>query len=202
MERAMERSDKRDLEHREFRLVKDGEILMGELQELDSNNNQRLGRQMDAVNRALPAINAMAQAAGRTIDSESLSLALRKYQGQEQRVCLFNIIVALEWRPSAGYLQTLREAFTLASNLLFDVTDGYMAIGQVTIGGPELTECADIQIFASNRLSPRSSVNGLHDPEKYQPIRIGRGLWHKINKQKPKERSTFAWSHPKGYATI
>jgi len=191
-----------DLKQSGFRFVKGKDDLKAELHELDSNNTQRLGRQMDAINRALPAINAIAQATGPAINGEALGQAFRKYAGNKQRVCLFNIIVALEWRPSATYLQTLKDAFTLASSLLFDVTDGYMAIGEVTIGGPELMECADIQIFASNRLSPRSSVNGLNNAEKYQPIRIGRGLWHKINRKNPHERATFPWSHQKGYATL
>jgi hypothetical protein len=48
-------------------------------------------------------------------------------------------------------------------------------------------DCADIQIFASNRLFPRAVVNGLNDERKYQPIRLGRGLWNKIR------RRTTSW---------
>jgi hypothetical protein len=94
-------------------------------------------------------------------------------------LALFNVIVALEWTPDQAYRDMLKRAFEQASDLLYDVTDGYMAIGQVVVGGPELMDYADIQIFASNRFYPRTSVNGLTDLRKYQPIRLGRGLWDK-----------------------
>jgi hypothetical protein len=122
--------------------------------------------------------------------------AFRTYEYKGQRRCLFNILVALEWSPSRLYLEALKEAFQQASRLLIDVTDGFMAIGQVAVGGPELMNCADIQIFASNRLFPRASVNGLNDPTKYQPIRVGRGLWSK------NARTTIPWDDRRGYATL
>jgi len=102
-------------------------------------------------------------------------------------LALFNVIIALEWTPNNAFLQVLNRAFTRASDLLYDITDGYMAIGQVVIGGRELMEYADIQIFASNRFYPRTAVNGLTDPRKYQPIRLGRGLWDK------QKRQTHSW---------
>ncbi|HET9221342.1 MAG TPA: hypothetical protein VFO07_02505, partial [Roseiflexaceae bacterium] len=122
--------------------------------------------------------------------------AFRTYEYRGQRRCLFNILVALEWSPSRMYLEALKEAFQQASRLLIDVTDGFMAIGQVAVGGPELMTCADIQIFASNRLFPRASVNGLNDPAKYQPIRVGRGLWSK------NARTSIPWDDRRGYATL
>jgi hypothetical protein len=114
---------------------------------------------------------------------------------------LFNVIVALEWSPSQLYLNMLTRAFQRASDFLYDVTDGYMAFGQVAFGGLELMSCADIQIMASNRLLPRSWVGGLHPPlpdwpEKYMPIRIGRGLWQKNN------RVSIDWDEPDGFQTL
>jgi hypothetical protein len=125
-----------------------------------------------------------------------LKRAFREYQYDNRRIGLFNIIVAIEWIPDDQDLQLLKAAFTQASDILYDVTDGYMAIGQVVVGGPELMDCADIQIFASNRLFPRAFVNGLNIANKYQPIRVGRGLWNK------NRRSTFAWNEAIGYKTI
>jgi hypothetical protein len=122
--------------------------------------------------------------------------AFRKYEYGGQRRCLFNVVVALEWSPSSAYLEVLKDAFRQASLLLLDVTDGYMAIGQVAIGGPEFMACADIQIFASNRLFPRASVSGMNDPAKYQPIRLGRGLWSK------NRRTIIPWNDRQGYATL
>lgn len=113
-----------------------------------------------------------------------------------QPLCLFNVIVALEWIPSPRYLRRLQWAFQRASDFLYDVSDGMMAFGQVVFGGPEYMACADMQIMASNRFHPRSWTNGLHDPVKYMPIRAGRGIWHKNN------RVSIPWDEPEAYRTI
>lgn len=109
---------------------------------------------------------------------------------------LFNVIVALEWLPDDAYLVQLEWAFRHASDLLYDATDGYMAFGQVVFASHEFMDCADIQIMASNRILPRSWVGGLKDPTKYQPIRMGRGIWHERN------QVTIAWEEPEGYRTL
>ena len=114
----------------------------------------------------------------------------------QTHLCLFNVIVALEWQAGPEYVQQLKWAFRRASDFLYDVTDGYFAFGQVVIGGPELMSCADIQIMASNRLLPRSWVSGLHEPQKYMPIRVGRGIWHKNN------RVSIPWDEPEAYRTL
>lgn len=113
-----------------------------------------------------------------------------------RRILLFNLIVALEWAPDRALLLQLQWAFRRASDFLYDATDGLMAFGQVVLGGPELLDCADIQIMASNRLHPRSWVGGLLDAAKYQPIRVGRGIWHDRN------QVTMPWDEPEGYRTI
>jgi hypothetical protein len=113
-----------------------------------------------------------------------------------QQLYLFNVIVALEWHPNQRYLQQLQWAFRRASDFLYDATDGFMAFGQVVFGGPEMLDCADIQIMASNRLLPRSWVSGLHEDAKYMPIRAGRGIWHKNN------RVSVAWDEPEAYRTL
>lgn len=115
---------------------------------------------------------------------------------------LFNVLVALEWQPDLAYLEQLKTAFRRASDFLFDVTDGWMAFGQVIFGGPELMEQADIQIMASTRMLPRSWVGALHahaeyqHDEKYMPIRIGRGLWN------DNRRGIIAWDEPEAYRII
>jgi hypothetical protein len=103
---------------------------------------------------------------------------------------LFNVLVALEW------------AFRRASDFLFDVTDGWMAFGQVVLGGPELMAGADIQIMASTRLHPRSWVGALHPVEEYQrdekfiPVRLGRGLWSDVR------HGTIPWEEPEAHRII
>ncbi|HEY0737743.1 MAG TPA: hypothetical protein VGD69_22685 [Herpetosiphonaceae bacterium] len=125
-----------------------------------------------------------------------LRRAFIRHWGPKTNLCLFNVIVAFEWAPNYNDLRLLREATTSASDLLYDVTDGYMAIGKVFVGGPELMKCADIQILASNRLFPRSTVDGLNEEQKYQPIRLGRGLWHKNS------RITLPWDSELGFKTL
>lgn len=122
-----------------------------------------------------------------------------RQRGGEERtreLCLFNVVVACEWTPAPDYLRQLYWAFRRASDFLYDVTDGRMAFGQVVFGGPELLGCADIQILASSRLHPRAWVDGLHRPEKYTPIRLGRGVWPSRN------GVVIPWDEPEGYRTI
>jgi hypothetical protein len=115
---------------------------------------------------------------------------------------LFNVLVSLEWSPSKQQLQRLEWAFRRASDFLFDVTDGWMAFGQVVFGGPELQAAADVQIMASNRLHPRAWVGGLHPnpeyerDEKFMPLRLGRGLWNDVRK------GAIPWEEPEGYRII
>ncbi len=97
----------------------------------------------------------------------------------QPHVYLFNLILAFEWNPSPQYIQRIQIAVKKASNVLYDVTDGFMAIGQVILADRSLLDIADIQIMSSNRFHPRTWNSALLDPDKYQPIRIGRGLWRK-----------------------
>lgn len=120
----------------------------------------------------------------------------RRPVADTRQICLFNLIVATEWRPSAAYLGQLERGLRQASDCLYEATGGRMAFGQALIGGPEWLGCADIQIMASNRLRPRVWVSGLHENKKYMPIRCGRGLWSEDG------RTTIAWDEPEAYRTL
>jgi len=111
-------------------------------------------------------------------------------------IYLFNVIVALEWLPSKRTVDTLMRAFRAASDVLYDATNGGMAFGQVVFAGPEHLKQADIQILASNRFHPRSMVEGLTDPKKFSPIRLGRGIWRKDR------HILLAWDENTGYRAI
>ncbi|MFP4436514.1 MAG: hypothetical protein ACLFVO_04645 [Chloroflexaceae bacterium] len=116
-------------------------------------------------------------------------------------IYLFHVIVALEWVPSAETLKVLKQAMRGVSDTLYDATNGYMALGQVTFMGPEIADGgtldrADIQVLASNRFHPRSMIDALNDPKKFFPIRIGRGVWHKNN------RWLIKWDEPIAYRAI
>ncbi len=111
-------------------------------------------------------------------------------------IYLFNVLIAFEWWPSMHNVAMVERAARRAADFLFDVTNGWMTFGQVIIAGPKMLDCADIQIMASNRLLPRSWVGGLHEPAKYMPIRLGRGLWQKNNP------GTIPWDEPEGYRVL
>ncbi|MDQ2998347.1 MAG: hypothetical protein M3R61_15020, partial [Chloroflexota bacterium] len=148
---------------------------------------------------ATPLGDAPAQAvdpATRRRQMQAMTPITRPAAPDEPRLCLFNVLVALEWLPDQAYLRQLEWAFRRASDFLYDVTDGMMAFGQVVLGGPELMDAADIQIMASNRLLPRSWVSGLHIERKYMPIRMGRGVWHKNN------LASIPWDEPEAYRTL
>jgi hypothetical protein len=115
---------------------------------------------------------------------------------EHNRLLLFNVVVGLEWAPTGRDMQQLEWAFRSASDFLYDVTDGYMAFGQVVFVGAQHMEYADIQIAASNRYMPRSWVDGLTIPSKYTPIRLGRGYWSK------QRRVTIPWDEPEAFRTI
>jgi hypothetical protein len=127
---------------------------------------------------------------------QSVRVVNRTPQADDQRLYLFNVIVALEWIPSPQYMQQLEWAFRRASDLLYDVTNGCMAFGQVVFGDSDWMDCADIQIMASNRLLPRSWVSGLLDEKKYTPIRVGRGVWDR------KRQVTIPWDEEEAYGTL
>lgn len=148
---------------------------------------------------AAPLGDAPAQAvdlATRRRQMQALKPITRPVAPDEPRLCLFNVLVALEWLPDQAYLRQLEWAFRRVSDFLYDVTDGLMAFGQVVFGGPQLMDAADIQIMASNRLLPRSWVSGLHIERKYMPIRMGRGVWHKNN------LASIPWDEPEAYRTL
>jgi hypothetical protein len=129
-----------------------------------------------------------------TIDQRAQDI--RCLNGEEafrEVLFLFNVIIALEWNPDRFTFQQIRLSAMKASDFLYDVTNGYMAIGQVIIGGRDLMDMADIQIMASNRIHPRSWMAALNIKEKFKPIRAGRGIWQKNH------NSLLTWDSPEGY---
>ncbi|HET9224142.1 MAG TPA: hypothetical protein VFO07_16640, partial [Roseiflexaceae bacterium] len=148
---------------------------------------------------AAPLGDAPAQAVDldtRRKQIQAIQVVDRPADPADPRLCLFNVLVALEWLPDQATMRQLEWAFRRASDFLYDATDGGMAFGHVIFGGPELMDSADIQIMASNRLLPRSWVSGLHITRKFMPIRIGRGVWHKNN------LASIPWDEPEAYRTL
>ena len=88
----------------------------------------KVERQVQKLRQLAPS----AQAAD--LFGASLDWAYRCYKVERPKndgvfrdyLCLFNVLVALEWQPDQAYLEQLKTAFIRASDFLFDVTDGWM----------------------------------------------------------------------------
>lgn len=151
------------------------------------SSNSYTDRKVEQPNKLAP----LQKTTQSTRESEDAAI-----EPSEEILCLFNVIVAIEWRPDEEYLQQLEWAFRRASDFLYDVTNGRMAFGQVVFAGSDYMKCADFVITASNQIHPRAWVGGLYDPAKYIPIRLGRGNWPSRN------RVTIPWDEPEGFRTI
>jgi hypothetical protein len=82
----------------------------------------------------------------------------------ERPLVLFNLDVSLEWdaRQDGAFLEQLAEAFRRASAVLFDISDGQMALGDVRVHqNKEHWVSADLVIYASNSIHPRASLGGV-----------------------------------------
>lgn len=143
-----------------------------------------------------PLTHANRQAQVEAAMEQPEAAQLESAQSESVQIVLFNLLVALEWLPDRSFVRRLEWAFRRASDFLYDVTDGLMAFGQVVFAGADYMDCADIQIMVSNRFHPRSWVKGLHLPEKYLPIRLGRGLWSQ------RRKVSIPWDEPEAYRTI
>jgi len=109
---------------------------------------------------------------------------------------LFNLVVSLEWSADITYTQMIAEAMQQASTYLYDVTDGQMAFGQVTIydDSQHWTE-ADIQFAAKNSVHPHTYVGGITSPDPSHVIRLGRA-WDGLS------GNSGPWNQSDGYRTI
>jgi len=106
---------------------------------------------------------------------------------------LFNLVVSVEWDANIAYINNIKATFQQASNYLYDVSDGQMAFGWLTIyDRSEKWGDADFQFVAANTAIPSSQVGGLLQSN--NAIRVGRG-WNGID-------TTGNWSQPNGYRTL
>lgn len=79
---------------------------------------------------------------------------------------LFNLTVSLEWdaRKDAAYLKQLQSDLQRASELLYDVSNGQAALGNVTVyHARQHWDDADLRIYATNRLRPHATIGGVND---------------------------------------
>lgn len=77
---------------------------------------------------------------------------------------LYHLLVALEWdaRADEQFMTALEDNFKQASELLFHVTAGQMALGQVDIvPAKSLWKRADLLLYAANDVRPSAAIGGL-----------------------------------------
>lgn len=108
---------------------------------------------------------------------------------------LFNLLISLQWNATPEYLAELSRAAQLASDYLYDVSDGTMAFGQVAIydNAQYWTE-ADIQVLVRNNVRPYAYIGGLVSADTADVIRVGR-QWDRY-------AGPGAWDQPDGYRTL
>ncbi|MCB0034523.1 MAG: VCBS repeat-containing protein, partial [Anaerolineales bacterium] len=77
---------------------------------------------------------------------------------------LFDLTVSLEWDASMDpeYQAQLKRDIERASEILFDLTNGQIAFGRVTVyQGKQQWDAADVQIYASNNQRPNANLGGI-----------------------------------------
>ncbi len=74
----------------------------------------------------------------------------------------YNLYVSIQFDATVAYVNSLQNAFRLASDYLYDVTDGQARLDTIVITDDALGwNIADIWVFASNMEWPRATANGL-----------------------------------------
>ncbi len=79
-------------------------------------------------------------------------------------LALFNLRFALEWdaRNDGTFLTDLENAIINASEVLYDVTDGQVALGDIQLyQAKENWSNADVAIYASNSIHPKATMGGV-----------------------------------------
>jgi len=108
----------------------------------------------------------------------------------------FNVVVSIEWDAEEEYLTTVADAFGRASDYLYDVTDGQMAFGQVTIyDNAQHWADADFQISTKNTVRPYAFIGGITSGDTAHSIRVGR-FWNGSSGNQGE------WNEPYGYRTL
>ncbi len=78
------------------------------------------------------------------------------------RLVVFKVVVSIEFEPTEAYLEDLKAGLRAASRFLYEVTQGQMIFGEITIGtNGALWDAADIRVLAANDLRPMTYVGGI-----------------------------------------
>ncbi|MCB9162298.1 MAG: hypothetical protein H6644_21050 [Caldilineaceae bacterium] len=77
---------------------------------------------------------------------------------------VFDLDISLEWdaRGDVEFMRRLETAVRNSADILYDVTDGQVALGNVRVHqNGEFWEDADVVIYASNAIHPRATMGGV-----------------------------------------
>jgi hypothetical protein len=77
---------------------------------------------------------------------------------------VFDLSVSLEWdaRNDSGYLAQLESDLERASEIMYDLTNGQVALGQITVyQAKEEWETANVVVYASNSQRPNADIGGV-----------------------------------------
>lgn len=88
---------------------------------------------------------------------------------------LFDLDVSLEWdaRNDANFLRDLQDSFRDASALLYDVSNGQIALGQINLFHDKAYwGTADIVIFADNSLRPSAAIGGVVNTPVSETVKV------------------------------
>lgn len=108
---------------------------------------------------------------------------------------LFNLLISLQWNATTEYMAEISRAARLASDYLYDVSDGTMAFGQVAIyDNAQYWAEADVQVLTRNNVRPYAYIGGLVSTDTADVIRVGR-QWDRY-------AGPGAWDQPDGYRTL
>lgn len=90
---------------------------------------------------------------------------------------VYELVVSVEWDADQDYLESLRESIMLASNYMYDVTDGQSFIGNLLIAddGEYWDEC-DIRVHARNDFTPYT-LTKIRDYARIPRIWFGKEIW-------------------------
>lgn len=119
----------------------------------------------------------------------------------ENILVLFNLVVSLELGTDPAYVQTISDTINTASNILYDISDGQMAFGQVTIyNQSENWDDADIRIVESTLVLAQASVGAISQPNGAGWIHLGKLAYSEVDA--PQTSNGHFWNEYYGPHTL
>jgi hypothetical protein len=119
------------------------------------------------ITTAYTLFHTSAEPISTTIDATTVTsdtLLRQLFVSPDNPLLLFDLNVSLEWDATSDpdFLLQLEEAFQRTSEVLYDLSNGQMALGRVRVfQNKEQWLTSDVQIYANNRVRPRASMGGI-----------------------------------------